>query len=288
MGGSMLWWHRRRIAARAVMAAVALGTALWSLQLLERTPEWLPWLRFLVIIAGVAAAVALVWLTSLHRAVAAATAAVAIGAMLAGPAAYAVETAGTPHRGAIPSAGPTVALSGWRAWAPGLVGGAAQPPSLNPGGGGPGGGGAGPRRGLRTRPPRLGPPPGGRGGGGLLDASTPDAALVAALRADAGDFTWVGAAVGANSAAGYQLAAREPVMAIGGFNGSDPAPTLAQFQEYVAQGKIHYFLGGGGFVANGGADVGSQITEWVQQNFEQISIGGTTVYDLTAPRGSQP
>ena len=41
----------------------------------------------------------------------------------------------------------------------------------------------------------------------------------------------------------------EPVMAIGGFNGTDPSPTLAQFQAYVRAGKIHYFLasGGGGF-----------------------------------------
>ena len=51
-----------------------------------------------------------------------------------------------------------------------------------------------------------------------------------ALLADADEFTWVAAAVGANSAAGYQLATERPVMAIGGFNGSDPAPTLAEFQ----------------------------------------------------------
>ncbi|HEU4674955.1 MAG TPA: hypothetical protein VFS29_03140, partial [Motilibacteraceae bacterium] len=49
------------------------------------------------------------------------------------------------------------------------------------------------------------------------------------------------------------------------------------------EGKIHYFLGGGGFVANGGADVGSQITAWVQANFTAQTVGGTTVYDLTAP-----
>ncbi len=48
-----------------------------------------------------------------------------------------------------------------------------------------------------------------------------------------------------NSAAGYQLASDEPVMAIGGFNGTDPAPTLAQFEKYVAEGKIHYFIAGG-------------------------------------------
>ena len=52
------------------------------------------------------------------------------------------------------------------------------------------------------------------------------------------------AAVGSNNAAGYQLATGAPVMAVGGFNGTDPAPTLAQFQADVADGRIHYFVGG--------------------------------------------
>ena len=87
----------------------------------------------------------------------------------------------------------------------------------------------------------------GGGAGGLLNASDPVAAVVTALKADAVAYTWVAAAVGSNSAAGYQLATGRPVMAIGGFNGTDPSPTLAQFQAYVAAGTIHYFIGGGGF-----------------------------------------
>ena len=54
-------------------------------------------------------------------------------------------------------------------------------------------------------------------------------------------YTWVAAAVGSQNAAGLQLGTQLPVMAIGGFNGSDPSPTLAQFQEYVAAKQIHYF-----------------------------------------------
>ncbi len=34
-------------------------------------------------------------------------------------------------------------------------------------------------------------------------------------------------------------------MAIGSFNGTDPAPTLAQFERDVAAGSIHSFLAGG-------------------------------------------
>ena len=75
-------------------------------------------------------------------------------------------------------------------------------------------------------------------------------------------------------------------MAIGGFNGSDPAPTLAQFQQYVAEGRIHYFLGGGRMGgmrgAMGGSDAARQISAWVQEHFTATTVGGATVYDLTA------
>ncbi|HEX6475787.1 MAG TPA: hypothetical protein VF005_00810, partial [Acidimicrobiales bacterium] len=90
----------------------------------------------------------------------------------------------------------------------------------------------------------------------------------------------------------YQLATGDPVMAIGGFNGTDPAPTLAQFQHLVSQGKIHYFIAGDGFGAAGGpggrsgtstTTTASAITTWVEQHFTAKSVGGTTVYDLTAP-----
>jgi 4-amino-4-deoxy-L-arabinose transferase-like glycosyltransferase len=106
----------------------------------------------------------------------------------------------------------------------------------------------------------------------------------------------VAATVGSNQASGYQLATGKPVMAIGGFNGTDPAPTLAEFQKLVAEARIHYFIEGGGFagggfrgggggpVGGGGSSVSSastQITAWVQSHFTSESIGGATVYDLT-------
>lgn len=124
--------------------------------------------------------------------------------------------------------------------------------------------------------------------GGLLDASTPSAELTAALKANASRYTWVAAGVGANSIGGIQIATGLPVMAIGGFNGSDATPTLEAFQKYVAAGKIHYFLGGGrGFgQANGGSNVGSEISSWVAANFTATTIGSTTVYDLTSGTGS--
>jgi hypothetical protein len=53
----------------------------------------------------------------------------------------------------------------------------------------------------------------------------------------------------------------------------------------VQAGQIHYFLAGGGFggAQNGGSNVSSQISTWVQQSFTPVTIGGTTFYDLTQP-----
>ena len=98
----------------------------------------------------------------------------------------------------------------------------------------------------------------------------------------------VAAAIGSQNAAGLQLATGLPVMAIGGFNGSDPSPTLAQFQSYVSAGQIHYFAASSGRGAGGpgGAAGGSAITSWVEQSFTAVDIGGSTFYDLTQPAGS--
>jgi 4-amino-4-deoxy-L-arabinose transferase-like glycosyltransferase len=113
------------------------------------------------------------------------------------------------------------------------------------------------------------------------------------LQSDASRYTWVAATVNSNNAAGYQLASGDPVMAIGGFNGTDPAPTLTQFEKYVAEGKIHYFISGGGgavggFGAFGGgarggsSDDASQITSWVESHFTSEDVGGVTIYNLTS------
>ncbi len=106
------------------------------------------------------------------------------------------------------------------------------------------------------------------------------------LTAASSKYTWVAAAVGSNTAAGFQLATERPVMAIGGFNGSDPSPTLAEFKSYVAAGKIHYFIAGGGFgTQSGGSNSSSQIASWVAGNFKTVTVASTTLYDLTQPTG---
>ncbi|WP_341477288.1 hypothetical protein [Frankia canadensis] len=76
-------------------------------------------------------------------------------------------------------------------------------------------------------------------------------------------------------------------MPIGGFNGSDPSPTLAQFKQYVSEKKVHYFIGGRGFGRqNGGSSDSSSIASWVEANFTAKTVDGVTLYDLTAPKAS--
>ena len=73
-------------------------------------------------------------------------------------------------------------------------------------------------------------------------------------------------------------------MPIGGFNGSDPSPTLEQFQQYVAGDEIHYFVAGGGIGRGmGGSGTASEISQWVTENFTSTTVDGVTLYDLTSP-----
>ncbi|MFK8910920.1 glycosyl transferase, partial [Streptomyces sp. YS-3] len=176
---------------------------------------------------------------------------------------------------------------------PGLRAGQGQGPRGGAGGLPPGGAPQGGPNGLPSRLPGGGRVPGGaeRGGpggmGGLLDGARVGAEAKTLLKADADHYTWAAAAIGAQNAASYQLATAKPVMAIGGFNGSDPSPTLARFKSYVAEGRIHYFVAGGGGMGGrggpGGEAGGSAITTWVEASFKKVTVGTATFYDLTAP-----
>jgi 4-amino-4-deoxy-L-arabinose transferase-like glycosyltransferase len=136
-------------------------------------------------------------------------------------------------------------------------------------------------------PSRHGGPGGGAGWGGFLGSPQPSAALAAPLTADAGEYTWTAATVGSDNAAGYQLTTQTPVMAVGGFNGTDPSPTPSQFENDVAQGKIHFFIGGKMFGPRGGASSASrdatEIADWVAGHYRAQTVDGVTVYDLTSP-----
>jgi 4-amino-4-deoxy-L-arabinose transferase-like glycosyltransferase len=254
IGGWVLWRQRASYVAAAVLAFATAFTTAWAFVLLDRA-DYLPWLKYAIATVGFAAALMLAGVRHLPRRVGTAVAVTAMLAGLAAPAAYSLDTAATAHTGSLPTAGPS-------------TGGAGFP------GGGMGGGAPGGPGGTTT---------GTTGGvGGLLTGSTSTPELTALLQQDAEAWTWSAAVTGANSAAGYQLASGEPVMALGGFNGSDPSPTLAQFQEYVANGEIHYFISGGGMGGGpGGMGGDSSIATWVAANFTATTVDGVTVYDLS-------
>jgi 4-amino-4-deoxy-L-arabinose transferase-like glycosyltransferase len=127
---------------------------------------------------------------------------------------------------------------------------------------------------------------GGRGfggGGGLGGSTQVSSALTTLLKDGAAGYRWAAATVSSDSAAPLQLASGEPVMSIGGFNGTDPAPTLAQFERYVADHEIHYFVGANSDSFGGGSGDAAQITAWVRAHFRAQTVGGETVYDLASP-----
>jgi 4-amino-4-deoxy-L-arabinose transferase-like glycosyltransferase len=284
IGGALLWQRRGAMWARIVLAATLAGTALWSWVLLSRSAEYLPWLKWVLLFGGLLAALGLLVVDRAGRVVAAALMTVGIVVGLGGPAAYALETAGTPHTGSIPSAGPGVMAVGF-----GGMGLGGAPPfamgNLTPPNGGtqnafPGGGV------LPGVPGGTGGPGGGGVTGGLLSAAEVSDDVAATLAEDASSYTWAAAAVGSNRAAGYQLATELPVMPLGGFNGSDPSPTLEQFQQYVADGRVHWFIGGGAGMRSASGSASAQaIAAWVEDSFEKQTVDGVVLYDLSAPLG---
>jgi 4-amino-4-deoxy-L-arabinose transferase-like glycosyltransferase len=123
---------------------------------------------------------------------------------------------------------------------------------------------------------------GGPGGFvGLGGRSSADTALTTYLLSHKGDATYIVAAFGSQSSAPIIIATGQPVITIGGFNGGDPAPTLAQFQQLVAEGKVRYVLVGGGGPGGGN----SAISQWVTTHGTQVNYGGpSTLYDVSAAR----
>ncbi|MFF4595681.1 glycosyltransferase family 39 protein [Amycolatopsis sp. NPDC001319] len=125
--------------------------------------------------------------------------------------------------------------------------------------------------------PMSGPATTGGFGGGGFGGEQADT-MVSRLLAQT-TTKWAAATTGSQSAASLELAGGKSVIGVGGWSGSDPAPTLAEFQQYVANGQVSYYVDGGRGGGPGGGS--SEITEWVATNFTATTVGNTTVYDLT-------
>jgi 4-amino-4-deoxy-L-arabinose transferase-like glycosyltransferase len=259
IGGRALWLLK----ARWVVAAMIVATAAWSFVLLGRS-DWLPGLRWATLILGVLGGLSL--LIPLRRLTVVALVAAILSAG-AGTAAFGAATATVAHSGSIPSSGPSAA-----AGAGGFGGGGTRPASDN-------------STGAPGDPTSAGSSSAGAPSGGMGGGSTSNSDLTALLKSST--TKWSAAISGATSAAELELSTGTSVIALGGWNGSDPSPTLAEFQKYATAGQIHYYISGGGMGGGGGTSTdSSQIATWVAAHYTAKTVGSTTVYDLTQPKSS--
>jgi hypothetical protein len=285
--GSVLVWRHRFVATRTAYGVLALTivvTGGLGFELLRTDSEFHPSVRYLALAAAIAAvlllAVAAAWSRTGRRVIAAAGVLTAI-AVAVPTTAWAVATAATPHTGAIPTAVSGSGSAGFGSGsgaggfgAPGGGGGAPGGGFGAPGGGGGFGGGG-----------RAGGAGGtGGAGGGASGGASSSSALAKALETTS--TRWAAAVEGSNSAASLELASDgKAVMAMGGFTGTDPAPTLAEFAKWADAGDITYYIAGGGRGGGpGGQGTSSQITSWVKSHFKSATIGGETVYLLLEPK----
>nr|WP_252189945.1 MULTISPECIES: glycosyltransferase family 39 protein [unclassified Rhodococcus (in: high G+C Gram-positive bacteria)] len=152
--------------------------------------------------------------------------------------------------------------------------------------------------------PTVGPaatdPPGNLGGGGGRFGDAPADPHLDALLA-ATTTTWSAAIDRSSPAAALELSSNTPVMAIGGFTGTDPTPTLDQFIRDITDHRVTYYIvqsrgddrpqdstpGTDGGAANTGrADSRhSEIADWVAAHFPAETVGSATVYDLSGYSG---
>jgi hypothetical protein len=230
-------------------------------------------------------------------------------AVLAGPAAYAMTPLSRPIEGTNPVAGPAAGGTFGGAGIPadilrdfaGLADGARTGYGEAGGYGrtGAGPGSTGPAGGY-GRDAGLGAAGLGGGafrtGGGLGGSASKQ--LIAYLEAHRDGATWLVAVRGSDAAAAIILQTGGiPVMAMGGFSGSDPAPTVAQLEQYVKEGKLRYVLTGGrggfggGFGGGGGGGGGvvASVTSWVEQNCTAVpasAYGASTDGGSASPGGA--
>jgi 4-amino-4-deoxy-L-arabinose transferase-like glycosyltransferase len=206
IGGRELWKLRATQHGRIALSVIVALTAAMSVVLLERSPNFLPWLHWVVISFAVLSVIVLLARPAGRQWETAAVALIMLTALVA-PFAYAIDTAATPH-GSKPLAGPP-ADHGTK------DDGSDEPADFDP---------SSPSGDAALFAPQLGFDP-----------------TFITLLQQAGT-KWAAATVGCRDAAVPSLASRTPVMCIGGFNGNDPAPTLEQFQQFSATRQVRYFV----------------------------------------------
>ncbi len=280
LGRETEWWGLLLPASIAV-------TGFWCAHLLGQSEAFGSWfgpaIAALSLITAVAMTVPLLLpphrRAQRHRFVAI-TAVVGVLTTLAGPTAYALTPLSTKVSATFPSAGPS------GSGGPGGMGG-------GPGGGAPPDGATRQRDAAPSRDGAQQPAAGDRrsafgerGGEGAGDrgGEQVDQQLMNYLTAHHGNETWLAAVVGSMVAAPVILETGQPVMAVGGYNGNDPAPTVDQLEQHVANGELRYvWTSGSSGVRSMGGDVDTAVVDasmgWVAQHctvVDPAAYGGNT------------
>jgi 4-amino-4-deoxy-L-arabinose transferase-like glycosyltransferase len=206
--GTAWSWFRAGGPARFVLPAAVAGTAVFAYVLLDRTPDWAPWLRYTVLALALLAVVA-----ALLRAGGVAVVA-GLAAVVAGPAAFAVDTAARPVsvlETADPGAGPP-STSALRT----VVG-------INTGQGAEAGY-------VRFMESAYLLSPGQREVLEYAQAQAPSAGIVLAVE---------GGTYGADP---FLLNTDARVAPLGGYLGFDPAPAAADLPRWVSAGRLRFVL----------------------------------------------
>ena len=118
---------------------------------------------------------------------------------------------------------------------------------------------------------------------GVAIGIEPSQTLAVLLRSAPAGCTWAAATYPGQTAARFQLEIGRPVMAVGGFAGVDPSPTLEKFQHWVSAGRVCYLVEQTEQLkVPGNSEELMSIQEWVVDTFRAEKIDGVTVYRLTS------
>lgn len=242
LGTRLLWSQRHRIVPRCLGAVLLAGNGYVATRVFQYSDSWGAWPTALL---GVTVLAVAGWLYAGPRHFELLTLGMVVLALVLGPLATDVITLSKPHSGTNPLSGPVGNNLG----------------SLS----------------AHLDAARQGDPPIARHLGFGVE---PSEGITSRLR-ESSPSTWAAATYTAQNAAQYQLASERPVIALGGWLGNDPAPTIDQFKTLVQEGKIAYFIWQHPIVDE--VPLGEDaiaITVWVQSNFRGESIDGATIYKL--------
>lgn len=245
LGLTSLWKLRHRTVLRLLGAVLVGSSSYMALRVMEYSGDWPTWLRIMTCVVGAASSA--IWLlTSIEKKIPKLAATVLAVSLLVGPLGANWFTLRSPQIGTNPQSGPV----------------GSEPTSMS-------------RLMLAIK---RGEPPWAQQ---IALGANPSGTVIELLQKRTSQTTWAAATFSAQNAALYQLESGCPVIPIGGWLGTDPAPTLDQFKILVSAHRIGYFIEQPDLLIRG--ELGPEtrgISEWVRDNYREQVVDGVHIYDL--------